>query len=144
MEIAIAVFILAASLASLIGLQAAAVQKSLSDAGRLRAMLLSRHILASIETRDEVLEVAQNSASAKEFLEEQEVLEEEKNTGLDLEGLTVDQQVQYWGLPEKPDALKRVVLSVRWSEAPNDVYTTYYFVPNDDDQSFDEESEELE
>ena len=131
-EITIAVFNRALALTTLIGLESAVVDRSLFDRNNLRAMLFARRILAQFESENSGFEIQDRTVPAKELLlagsgDPQEELE--------LEDLTASLKIEEWPTPFKENALKRISLTVRWSPAPRDALSLYYFVPFDETQT---------
>lgn len=131
-EITIAVFILATSLVVLIGLETSLLGQAVSDRNRVEAMLVARRILAAMESSPEPLPNQQIEGNAKQLLEKfVENVGSEEDQDTRIESLTGTFVVEDWGIPDNPTALKRITLTLSWSENPSDTVTVYYFIPNE-------------
>lgn len=139
-EIALAIFILAASLTTLIALESAATVRSLDDQNQFKLMLATRQVLSHIEARNISLDVAESEEPITDYLGQQQGGRPLAELGLS--GISMRISVDYWGLPEFEKALKRIRLSVWRDLDPTSPYETLFFIPNDDEEIFDDLIEE--
>lgn len=132
-EIIIAVLVLATALVTLLGLQAAAVERTIRDNNKQRAMFIARTILAAIESSEEPIEPQDLSAPAADVIKK---LAPEDSTDRDflqeISQFDAHFVVENWELPDiDPKALKRVTLTISWSPAFQDSFQVNYFIPEE-------------
>ena len=144
LEITFALLILASSLIVLIGLQSSVTGRAVRDSNRLQAMMLSRMILAAIESSDTGIPVQDYEGTVAEVLDTNLALDPMDKENLDeLEAFRARLLVEEWeptadlvqqfGLQfaSTGPVMKRVTLQVSWSDLPEDVFEVIYFVPID-------------
>lgn len=142
-EVAFAVLILSGTLVTLLGLQSSSIQRAVRDRNKQQAMLIARQIFSSIETASinasdkNSLEIGERTESPDKIANE--ILQNASNPAnpLDPENrFLATLKVEYWdikGLPE--NSVKRVSLTVSWSDNPLDKVSVIYFVPSEDQVS---------
>lgn len=135
-EIIFAILILAGSLVVLLGLQSAATQATIRDGRKLSAMLAARAVMSAIELGDPEIEVQDTTAPMNELMELviPGATDKEPDPQTDprgpAPGLTGRLVVEYWPLPGvEPETVKRVSLTVSWSDSPIDAVKALYFIP---------------
>ena len=132
-EITIAVVILAMGLSIILGLQSSAVTQSLRDRNKEIALLAGRRILAHLEVDEGDLNTEDNSGPLPKLLERFGATEKDGDGKEDakLSDYTARLQIEPWGIPDAdPEAMKRVVLTISWSDSPSDSVELAYFVPS--------------
>jgi len=132
-EITIAVFILAVSLVTLIGLQSSILQRSISDRNEIEAMLVARRILAAIESNEEPVPPQELAGSAAEVLRNFVTGSEEEEYSAAFQSLQAELKVEDWEFGESVTSLRRVKLRLSWSENPADSFNVFYFIPNEEE-----------
>ncbi|MCB0338983.1 MAG: prepilin-type N-terminal cleavage/methylation domain-containing protein [Bdellovibrionales bacterium] len=132
-EIVIALFILGTSLVTLLGLQSAILERTNRDQNRLNAMLFMRRVLANIETSNSEVDVGNQSGTFAELLELSQD-DPDYDKALSIDGSI---EIQFWPLPQNPQALKQVIVRASWGPDALDSFILYYFLPND--EAFDAE-----
>lgn len=128
-EMSLAVFLLGLALVTIIGLQSSVLQRSITDNKRLQALTIARIIMSQIETARDEVSVETRSGTVQDFITESQEI------GLDpqkFNDFSVKLEVTYAGIPAKPDALKKINLSVYWNDIEN--YSLVYFIPNDQNE----------
>jgi type II secretory pathway pseudopilin PulG len=130
-EIALATFLLSISLVTIIGLQSAIIGSNLRDRNMQNAMLLARRILAFYEANIRKPDIQDRTLTARNFLEDFGL--RDIDIGESANDFNVRLQIQEWNLPMKEKALKRIILSVFWSDRPGDGVSVFYVVPYTDD-----------
>ena len=150
-EVTMAILILAGSLTIMIGLQAAIIERTVHDNNEKQAVMLARQILAVIEAEEgkgNPLSIQDTTDSVENLIEsilgvDYELPERER-----FENFQSRLLVQYAGIPNVgEEALKRIDVSVNWSEAPQDQVEVTLFIPFDEDRDQsggDDEEEEDE
>lgn len=138
-EITLAIFLLAVSLVTILGLQSSVVQRSINDSNELQAMLIARRILASIESGETPATVQDRTARASTFLHSDDEQHDDK---ID-ESLEVQLKIEEWTIEAFPQALvNRVLVRVFWGEDPSQSLSIYYFIPaNETFEPNDEEDD---
>lgn len=134
-EVTFAVLILAGGLVTLLGLQSSSLQLASRDRFTQRAMLLARQILAPIETSKEPIDIQDVEGTAAELLDRFQ-----PGAPISEEMLKIPFQarlkVEFWGIPNvNEEAMKRLTLTLAWSESPLDRFEIVYFMPNEGDQT---------
>ena len=123
-EIIIALSLLAIAAGLLIGLQSAAVQRTLRDRSAQQAMLAARRIMASIEANADKLQISDQS---NEPLPAPSAADDQQ----ELDNLRISLQFVDWDLPleniENP-AMRKVILTISWSDAPQDSFKIDYLM----------------
>ena len=130
-EITLAIFLLAVSLVTLLGLQASVIQRSLNDRNRLDAMLIARRVLSSIESGETPATVQDNLLPASLFFDE----EDEKTEGTnEFSHLKVQLKIEEWPIDAYPEAkIRRLLVRVMWGDEPDAGVSVYYFLPEDEE-----------
>lgn len=140
-EVVFAVLILASALVTLLGLQSSSLQLSAHSKFTQRAMLIARDILAPIETSKEPIDIQDLEGTPREVLEKvlpARINDNNKDTQDAM--FRVRLKVEYWGIPKvNEEAMRRITLTVRWSTAALDSFEIVYFMPNEGDQSPEQE-----
>lgn len=126
-EVLIALFILAVSLVTLMGLQSAVISRSLRDSNNLQAMLYARRVLAQFESSTDKIELTDKTVKAAELLTESD--KEADGTEADLSKLEAHLKIEDWGYADKEKAMKRISLIVSWGPSDQESLSIYYFVP---------------
>lgn len=132
-EIIIALSLLAIAAGLLIGLQSAAVQRTLRDRSAQQAMLAARRIMASIEANADKLQISDQSNEPLSAV--LQTLGAPAPSATDnkqeLDNLRVSLQFVDWDLPleniENP-AMRKVILTISWSDAPQDSFKIDYLM----------------
>ena len=129
LEITFAILILAGSLTVLLGLQTSSVQRTMRDRNKQQAMLMARQILAAVESSREPPEIGSTSGSAREVLEkalgdrDSKTIEESS-----ADSYSAELAVEKWQIPTvEADVIRRLRLTLSWSENPLDSLSVYYF-----------------
>lgn len=130
--IALAVFVTAASI--MIGIETAALSRTIRDKNAQQAMLLARRILASVEAAGSRIDIPdQENQPASEVLRvlgapDSGPAENEKLPGDFLVSMTLAD----WDLPfeniQNP-AMRRLVLVVKWGDEQPDSFSVQYLFP---------------
>ena len=134
-EIMIAIVILATSLTVILGLQSAIMKRSIDDKSRLTAMLFARRILASLEASIDEIPFGVTNETVYEMLDLDNNRsgdtdsEEDSETAL-ARTMLAELNVEPFGLPNNEEALKRITLSINWTDNPFDSIQIYYFTAN--------------
>lgn len=146
-EITIAILILASGLVILLGLQSSSIARAVRDRDKLQAMLLARQVLAAIESAKEPVQNQERVSSAEAMLEE--LLPEGRKVAAyydnSLRRFQLRLKVGNWELPIPnfpPQQVKRLDLTVAWSNSPLDSLTITYFIPEEppgEEEEFDDE-----
>jgi len=138
-EVIMAIIILSGALVVLLGLQSSVVNQTIRDRTEEKAMLLARRILASLESSNVPIAIGTNLEDGYQVLEDLEVVGGRNDMTKDemesLKSFQVERTVSYWGIPNIDEhAMRQIVLRIRWSDAPEDLFEAVYYVPNDDDE----------
>ena len=128
-EVSLAVFLLGLALVTIIGLQSSVLQRSIADNKRLQALTIARMIMSQIETSREEIEIENRSGSVQDFISDAQDLGIQPEKYAEF---SVKLDVTLAGIPEKPDALKKIDLKIFWNEVDN--YSLVYFIPNDQNE----------
>lgn len=141
MEVSIAVLILAASLVVIIGLQSSIITKSNHDRMNLQAMLFARRILAQYEANISEISTGEIRGTAEELLKG---VESDSDQIKIYAGMDAFLKIEQWDIPQKPQALKRLTVTVSWGDDPYDSMTVFYFVPYEevDSEEVDEDEDD--
>jgi type II secretory pathway pseudopilin PulG len=136
-ELILALALLAASMTVFIGLQAAAVQRTIRDRNVQQAMLAARRIMAAIDTNPTILEQGNIAPSPLPNLFSQ--------LGFRVSGDATEQEVlsylqgeliiENWALPVpniEENPLRKLTLRIAWSPDPVDRFELVYYIPIDD------------
>lgn len=134
-EIIIALSLLAIAAGLLIGLQSAAVQRTLRDRSAQQAMLAARRIMASIEANADKLQISDQSneplSAVLQTLGAPAPSAADNNNKQELDNLRVSLQFVDWDLPleniENP-AMRKVILTISWSDSPEDSFKIDYLM----------------
>ncbi len=134
LEVMIALMILASAASIMIGLQTAAVSRTLRDKQVQHAMLASRAIMSAIELGGEEIPISDQNGTPLLAVLQQLGLpapssEEQQRV---LESLRVFLQIQPWNLPfenisENP--MRKLVLGIAWGDAPQERFVVEYLIP---------------
>ena len=136
-EITFAVLILASSIATLMGLQYATLQREYRDVNMQRAMLVARRVLARLEIEEVPLDTQKKRMSVPDLLDEyapEDIAKDGTNApGQSFADMDAEFVVESWPVPgsENPDALRRLSLRIIWGPSELDVFETMYFVPGE-------------
>ena len=133
-EIMIAVLILAGSLVVILGLEASLTKQALRTRNKQTAMLFARRVLAGIEASETVPEDQDITEPIAKLLDtfagvsadDDKQQQEDPNEYV---GHLLVATTQIEGLEE--NAVKRVTLSVSWSDQASDSVQVDYFIPNE-------------
>ena len=137
-EIAFAIIILAGALVSLLGLQSASIQRAVRDANNQQAMLIARQIFSAIETtlssESGAIGAGEQSGPPDQVINQILAGSADSEHRIDPEKkFTATMNVSFWPLPNMdPNAVKRIHLTISWSDRPEDSLSTVYFVPSDE------------
>jgi len=133
-EILVALTLLAGAAGLLIGLQGAAVRRTLRDTQAQQAMLAARRIMSSIESMkpaDFNLSNQDNQPVAS-VLQALGVPASSTSSEQDsLSSLSASIQVEDWVVPlpnATPEPMKRITLRISWGIAPDDSITIFYLL----------------
>lgn len=148
-EVAFAIMILAGSLVTLLGLQSASIARAVRDRDRLQAMLIARQIISAMEaallTDTNVLPAGVKTDKPDSLVDEFIPGAADRSHPVDpTQRFSATLDVQYWPIPGldkvDPKAVKRVVLTVFWTDAPQDSVRVIYFVPSEESKPDDEQA----
>ena len=126
--------LLAAAASILIGMEGAAVQRTLHDQSVQQAMLVARRILATVESADPSIEIQSlagvSATQALQTLNAPQATDPREQRALDR--IQVTMEVQQWQLPipkieENP--LRRLELKLSWGDQPDENFVVTYFIP---------------
>jgi type II secretory pathway pseudopilin PulG len=139
-EVTLAILLLSGAMVILLGLQSAVMRRTYIDTQNQRAMMAARQVLSAVEASDLPVDTQETSGSLKEVLSGLiEINAEDEKSLQDFEDLRVHLSVTFWGIPTVNDqAMKRVELTVSWSENPQDSLDVTYFIPNDEEATGEE------
>jgi prepilin-type N-terminal cleavage/methylation domain-containing protein len=133
-EVIIALMLLAAAASVLIGMEGAAVQRTMHDRNVQQAMLVARRIFAVIESSNDGNEIQQLSGvtatQALQTLGAPSSTDEREKRALDQ--LQVSLVVQDWQVPApkiEENPMRRVELTIAWGTEPTEAFVVAYFVP---------------
>ena len=143
-EVTLAILLLSGAMVILLGLQSAVMHRTFVDTQNQRAMMAARQVLAAVEASDLPVDVQETSGTLEEVLSALlEINAEDQKTLKDVADLRVHLSVSFWGIPTVNDqAMKRVELTVSWSDNPRDALRITYFIPNDEEASDEVDSSE--
>lgn len=137
-EITIAILVLASGLVILLGLQSSSIQRAVRDRDKLQAMLLARQILAAIEISREALPLQDKTAPAHDLLADlMPGLPRDLRLDDNLDKFMTRLRIQNWDLPQinqnslNQDLVRRIDLTVYWSDSPLDAVNIVYFMPEE-------------
>lgn len=137
-EIVIAVLVLSTAMIVFISLQSAAVDRTLRDNQRQRAMLAARSILAALETRnDDVPEESMDDTLPNVLKQIKPLSDLQDWNNPEFERFRAQLVIQNWEIPipgVEADAVKRVSLRIYWSDSPLDSFPVTYFIPKLDEE----------
>lgn len=132
-EVTLALLVLGGSLVVLLGLQSSIVERTLRDSKRQRAMLLSRQILAILETAKAPPTPQKTDGSFQDVLSA--VTDAPQGSGEanpDDAEFQAHLEVQDIALPEiDQSTLRKVTLRISWGPESVDQITAVYFTPGD-------------
>lgn len=142
LEIAISIFILAGSMVTLLSLQSAALERAIRDRQKQQAMLLARSVMAEVELGLLNMPLGEQRFSASEFFSKYSgAFESQGLESSDLERIMIVIVLGNWEYPivssngtENRLKLKRVDLSLSWSDHPRDRINLVYFLPDDGEE----------
>ena len=133
-ELIVALAILAASMTIFIGLQAAAVQRTIRDGNVQQAMLAARKIMAMIDTNPALLDQGNIAPSPLPSIYAQLGFPPARDQS-EIEALSLLQgalTVEPWALPV-PDIgdppLRKLVLTIAWGPDPAERFELVYYIP---------------
>lgn len=134
LEVMIALMILASSGAIMIGLQSAAVNRTIRDKQAQHAMLAARTIMSVIELSGDKLPLSDQDGTPLPAVLQQLGLpaptaEEQQRA---LESLRVFLKIQPWSLPFdniSDNPMQKLVLAIAWGDAPTDRFVVEYLIP---------------
>ncbi len=126
LEVMIALALLAAAGSILIGMQSAAVKRTIRDSSAQQALLVARRIMATIESiPDNEFDLSsQSQQPSRELMSQLQIpLDDGNNDESALEAISAELTVDDWPLPV-PDAedvmMKQIVVRVSWGILPQD------------------------
>lgn len=136
-EVIMAIVILASALTVLLGLQASIIERTIRDSNQKQAAMFTRQILAAIESEEAAgnpLAIQNTKATIEELLVSilggPYIFPE----GVPVEDFTGILDVTYAGIPSvNPEALKRIEVTVLWSDLPQDKISVLLFIPYDEE-----------
>jgi len=126
--------LLAAAVSVLVGLQGAAIQRTIRDRNVQQAMLAARRVLAAVEVSEEQLTISpQTDVPMLDLLQNinaPEPRDERERRALQLLRGTL--AIEDWTIPlpkieENP--MRRVDLKITWSSEPQDFFAVTLFIP---------------
>ncbi len=129
-EIMIAVLILSSSLVVLLGLLSSVTERFVRDRNMTQAILLARSILAHLEYVADSMEDQNINSPATEILTNYNLLDAPDRVNAEnIKHFQVSIQSQKWGIPDYAEAMRRITLTVNWSDSPLDRLVCNYFAP---------------
>jgi prepilin-type N-terminal cleavage/methylation domain-containing protein len=131
-EIVIAVAILGAAMVTLIGLQSSAISLTVSDDLRIEAIGVARRILSHVDLLKADLKDTKAQGSPSEVLAAIAPSADPLGTSQDSR-MNVSLSIEPWDVTTlipnaPPNVLKRVTLTIAWSQNPLDSITIHYTV----------------
>ena len=134
-EVMIALMILVSDGSIMIGLQSAAVSRTLRDKQAQHAMLAARTIMAMIEQSGDQLPLSnQEGTPLLAVLQQLELPAPTSDEQRALyESLRVFLNIQPWDLPFQnmtSNAMQKLSLGIAWSERPQDRFLVEYLIPS--------------
>jgi type II secretory pathway pseudopilin PulG len=135
-EVVIAVSLLAASAAIIIGLQGSAIQRGIHDKYSQIGILIARRLMASLETNEQDLQPFEQSGRVVELLSTFKMtMPDDKDEIAVMDQLQATVRIEPWGIPSvDPDAMRKITIIVSWSSDPYDAVRLMYFAPNKTDR----------
>jgi len=131
-EVTVGIVILATGLTILLGLQSSSIRRAIHDRDEQFALLISRAILAGVESGITDAVEGERQGPASEFTKELQMFNDAAETDLTrLQQFDVIWNVVATDLPVKEKALKRVQLTVRWGKDPADSFSLVSFFPGE-------------
>jgi prepilin-type N-terminal cleavage/methylation domain-containing protein len=133
-EVIVALTLMAVAAGLLIGLEGAAVRRTIRDTQAQQAMLAARRIMSAIETmrtREFTLGNQDNQPIAEVLQQLGTPATDEPSETKALEMLSATIQVEDWVLPlpeTESTPLKRISLKVAWGEEPDEAITILYLM----------------
>ena len=125
-EVMIALVLLASASAILVGMQSAAVHRTIRDTSAQKSMMVARRIMAMIETipDNELNLSSQGEQSAIALMEQLQIpTEDTSSDDILLTKLSANLQVDDWLLPvpgAEDTPMKKIILSLSWGNSPQD------------------------
>ena len=127
-EIAVAIIILGLSLTALIGLNTSHLTSYYSQKKRVEAAMYAKQLMTFYEIERKAPELGEKSGSLFKELEEKGLAEDFEGLEEQLEGWTYKEEISSVDLPELPDAMRRIDMSVSWGDRDRESFSLIYFV----------------
>lgn len=130
-EVAVAIAILGAGLATLITLQTRMTDNFLRERSLFRATLAAQYLIGYIEIEPAPPEVGANTGDLIEALQKDgyfDDMNDAQKVQEEMQGWLVEQRVTSVDYQDFSDILRRVELSVRWSDSPRDQVSLVLFM----------------
>ncbi len=129
-EIIVSVVILGLGLTSLIGIQTNYIDSYLREDNLTRAAMFSQYILSMIEIEPDPPDSGKTSGRLESYLSEIGYFDGDfkKDEAVNLDGWEYTLEVQSVDVLVLTDAMKRVELTIRWSEFDLDSFNVIYYV----------------
>jgi prepilin-type N-terminal cleavage/methylation domain-containing protein len=132
-EVTVALALLAVAASILIGMQGAAVRRTIRDANAQSAMLVARRIMASVELLkdSEFMLATQTNGPVRELLQQLNITElgsRAESSAIDqmTASVTVDELEIEWLVVPKKEKMKRIVLRLTWGPGPDESMQLVY------------------
>jgi prepilin-type N-terminal cleavage/methylation domain-containing protein len=138
-EVTLAIVLLSGAMVVLLGLQSSIMRRTYVDSQNQLAMMAARQVLSAIEVSDLPVDTQETSGDLKEILTSLISVNAEDEKSLKIfDELSLHLSVSFWGIPTVDEqAMKRVELTVSWSDRPQDALQVVYFFPNDEEASLE-------
>ena len=142
-EVTIAVLILASGLLVVLGMQSSIIERTLRDRSALRAMLVARTILSTLEIRHQPLTIGEEQGSVDDILKKFAIPDNDDPNKVSTTSsskfnseLLASLKIEYQPLADKDQveehALKRLTLNIAWGDLPIQSLTVVSYIPNDE------------
>jgi len=134
-EIVVSVVILGMGLTSLIGIQSNYIDGYIREENLTRAAMYGQYIMSMIEVEVDPPESGKNSGNLDNYLKELGYFDENFKDGehVSLDGWNFELDVESVDILLITDAMKRVDLTISWSEYDLDSFRLIYYVSNPPD-----------
>lgn len=130
-EVAVAIAILGAGLATLISLQTRMTDNFVRERSLFRATLFAQYLIGFLEIEPEPPEAGTNTGELNDALQKNGFFDELNNAAEvqeQIHGWTVEQRVTSVDYADFTDILRRVELTVHWDSSPRDQVSLVLFL----------------
>lgn len=137
-EVAVAVALFGLAVTTLVTLQTRYMDTHSNESDRTLAALYARSLLSTIALSGEVPELGEETQRLDVKLREEKLLNDDSLPRHEIERLErwtyhrrVERETEFEQILQMEDVVRRITISIRWGEAPNQQYDLFYLVQND-------------